>query len=209
MISLLRGVIRLKQKIVLSKNEIQQLIDASGSIDLQLIILIMSNTGMRVGELVNFKIKWINFEDLTIRVQSNKKPIGWTPKRDSERLIPISEGLAANIKRYIQNRKKGYVFQSNKKHSKDNNRTFGRYEYRSIIKKINEVSKRIFKTNIGSHIFRASYASHLLRAGMDLESLRKLLGHSDIKTTLIYCRSLPDFKSFEKVRTIELMDLKI
>jgi len=189
----------MKQKEVLSENEIKLLIDNAGSADLQLIIYVMCRTGMRVGELINFKIKWINFEDLTIKIQENKAPIPWTPKRDSERLLGISEALAAHLKRHIQNRKKGYIFQSHKKHNKTG-RSFGRYNYNSIIKKINEISIKVLNRNIGTHIFRATFASNLLSNGMDLEKLRKLLGHSDIKTTLIYCRSIPDSRSFEKLR---------
>ncbi|MHA1249007.1 MAG: tyrosine-type recombinase/integrase [Candidatus Helarchaeota archaeon] len=63
------------------------------------------------------------------------------------------------------------------------------------MRKFNALSQQTFGNNIGTHVFRATYASHLLRAGLDLESIRKLLGHSDIKTTLIYIGGLPDYSS--------------
>jgi len=44
-----------KQKEVLSKNQVQALIDNADSFETQLMIITMVQTGMRVGELVNFK----------------------------------------------------------------------------------------------------------------------------------------------------------
>jgi site-specific recombinase XerD len=39
---------------------------------------------------------------------------------------------------------------------------------------------------VSPHTFRHTYASHLLLADYDLQTIQKLLGHSDIKTTMIY-----------------------
>ena len=63
-----------KQKLVLSRKQIQSLIDNADSFELQLIIMVMVQTGMRVGELVNFKPNWINPNDKTINIQQNTTP---------------------------------------------------------------------------------------------------------------------------------------
>ncbi|MHA1380170.1 MAG: tyrosine-type recombinase/integrase [Candidatus Helarchaeota archaeon] len=205
-----------KQKEVLSKNQVQELIDNAGSYETQLMIMTMVQTGMRVSELINFKKSWIIERDEVIHIQTNTTPIKWAPKRDSERKVPINRSLLINIKRHLGKRKKGYIFQSNKQtNSKQvgdriiKSKTHGRYTYRSIIRKINTISLKTLGMNIGTHVFRATYASYLLKMKLDLESIRKLLGHSDIKTTLIYLRGLPDYNSWEEVRRVELMDLTI
>jgi integrase len=68
---------------------------------------------------------------------------------------------------------------------------------------------KILGKKIGTHIFRHTYASYLMNDNVDLEKIRKLLGHSTSKTTLIYIQSLPDFSSWEKVRENDLLNIKI
>lgn len=205
-----------RQKEVLSKDQVQKLIDNAPTFKMQLVVGTMVQTGMRVGELVNFKPDWIEASEKVIYVQDNEVPIKWSPKRDSKRRIPITDGLLKNLERLIGNRTTGYVFESQKRRAtksvgngKVTRRTFGRYTYRSMIRKVNRISVEVLGHKTGTHIFRATYASHLVKAKLDLESIRKLLGHSEIKTTLLYIRALPDFNSWEEVRRVELMNLEI
>ena len=43
---------------------------------------------------------------------------------------------------------------------------------------------------VTAHTFRHSFASHLLRANYDIRTIQELLGHSDVKTTMIYIHTV-------------------
>jgi len=159
----------------------------------------MFKCGLRVSEVINLKISWIDWGENIIRVQKNLKPLLWSPKQSSERELPIVEDFALELKQFLGNRKSGYVFRSRKK---SNNH---RYNKESIIKKINELTKPIFGKTTGSHIFRKTYASHLLNEHIPVGEIKKYLGHSDIKTTFIYLESIPNRHTHERVRNIPIM----
>jgi site-specific recombinase XerD len=132
------------------------------------------NTGMRKGELLNLEWQDIDFNRRKIQIRAKK---GWVPKT-SEREIPINESLSDVFKTLKADKKEGYVFQDEKGQQIENNR---------LRKRLMSLTKRCGFPNVTKlHTLRHTFASHLVMNGVDLPTVKKLMGHSDIQTTMIY-----------------------
>jgi site-specific recombinase XerD len=61
------------------------------------------------------------------------------------------------------------------------------------------ISKRVSR-----HRFRHTFASHLLLANYDIQTIQKLLGHSDVRTTMIYIQTVPSVTLKEAKSPLDL-----
>ena len=141
-----------------------------------LILEMLYATGVRVGELVNIKIKDIDQYNHSIRI------IG---KGNKERFVFYGSYCEDALNIYL---KDGY-----KKLNKKNidylfiNKNGGKLSERYIRQIIdNAVRKCEIDYHISPHTLRHTFATDLLNAGADLMTVKELLGHSSINTTGIY-----------------------
>ncbi|HSG30099.1 MAG TPA: tyrosine-type recombinase/integrase [Thermodesulfobacteriota bacterium] len=160
-------------------------------------VIVMLNTGMRIGETLNLRFKDIDYDNRKIMVRSSKT--------NNFRVIPMNEELF-RILRWL---KLNYV---NFKNQKVTLRQPQQREYLfchsngnklKTIKNSFGVACRKAGVKASLHSLRHTFASHLVMSGIDLVTVKELLGHSSISTTMIYSHISEE----HKVRSIEKLKL--
>lgn len=169
-----------KLPVVLSREEIRKLFNAADNEKKKLILMILYATGLRVSELINLKVKDIDFDEGVIKVVSGKG------KKD--RIVTISKRLLNRVKNYVKTKSPNdYVFVS-----KYGDKLSSRY-IQYLVKDL-AIAANITK-EVTPHVLRHSYATHLLEAGTNIRIIQELLGHANLQTTQIYTKvSLEEIK---------------
>lgn len=161
-----------KLPVVLSHNELKRLFYAPQRLKQRVLLALIYSAGLRVSEACNLKISDIDSDRMTIRVEKGKGK--------TDRYVPLSNYVLKGLRRYIKSvRPKVYLFNGKEKGSKMGT---------SAIQQSFRLAKK--KANIQKpacvHTLRHTYATHLLEQGVDLVTIKELLGHACIDTTLMY-----------------------
>ncbi len=165
----------------LNWNEINQIIAAAKNLKESTVLKILARTGMRRFELVNLKVKDVDFERKRIYIAKGK---GGNEKDPKSRAVPIDDDTLQTIKFYLGSRKSGFLIQSNNKSYEgislsQINRIVTKCANRANIKNPNPKLK-----NMNPHIFRHSFSRLSLAAGIPFNMVQKIAGHADARTTL-------------------------
>ncbi|MCK5127300.1 MAG: site-specific integrase [candidate division Zixibacteria bacterium] len=141
------------------------------------------NTGMRKSELINLEWNDIDFRRRKIKIQWKEF---WQPKT-GKREIPMSQNQFELLQKLKQENDNGinssFVFPH-----KDG----GIIKIKLRGEMINIAEKAGVENLTKLHTLRHTFASHLVMKGVDLPTVMKLMGHSDIQTTMIYAHLAPD-----------------
>ncbi len=161
---------------VLSKEEIVGMINKTKSLKHKLLIELLYSSGMRVGECVKVKIEDINDNIIFIKKGKGNK----------DRFVITSQHFLRDLKRYLAERPNYSIYLF------DN--YYGRHiAIRTAEAIVRQAAKKAgIKKRVYPHLLRACFATHLLEDKVPIESIQKLLGHSDIKTTQGYTRLRTD-----------------
>lgn len=156
---------------VLSKTDLKKMFDLTENIKHLLILKLVYGMGLRVSEIVGLQVKDIDSRRMKVHIQNAKG------KKD--RYVPLPHSILDELRTYYAEYKpKIYLFEG---------QTGGQYTIRSVQQVFkNAMIKAKVNKKIGIHGLRHSYATHLLEAGTDTLFIKELLGHRDIKTTMIY-----------------------
>ena len=173
-----------KLPIVLSRAEVQKIIEATDNAKYKLMISLGYACGLRVSEVTTLKVVDLDIDELVVHIKEAKG------KKDRISVLP--ERLQNDLRNLIEG--KGlhdFIFCSNR----------GGKLTTTSLQKI--FRKSLVKTKISKpatfHSLRHSFATHLLENGTDFRYVQELLGHANIRTTQIYTQvtnpSLKNIKS--------------
>lgn len=166
----------------LSKDEETRLRNSLKTCDtefLEVIVLLALNSGMRKGELLSLEWNHINFDNKIVTVDFQNAKSGTT------RHIPLNTQAFNTLKQWqLETDGIGFVFKDkNNAQLKDFPYVWGALLDEAKI------------TNFRFHDLRHHFASKLVMASVDLNTVRELLGHSDLKMTLRYAHLAPEHKA--------------
>ena len=143
------------------------------------LIQLLYFTGIRRSELIDLKVKDIDFHKGLLRVLG---------KRNKERLVPLLPEIQDHLKMLLKSQedlkivREADFFFVNEKGKK----LSISFVYQCVKKYFSKVST---KTKRSPHVLRHSFATHLLDQGADLNSIKDLLGHTSIAATQHYTHS--------------------
>ena len=151
--------------------EIDQLRSACKDASDRALIEILLSTGIRVSELALMDIQDIDFATNTIHIKH--------AKGNKERIVYMTAIAAKYLKDYIINRKYNNTAVIMSHRGK-------RMDCGSIRYRLKTIAKKADVENVHPHRFRRTFATNLAKKGMDIQDIQKLLGHSNISTTMVY-----------------------
>lgn len=228
------GVARAKPSkyvpVVLSRSEVHAVFEKLKHPH-QLMVKILYGCGLRLFECVNIRINWLDFESMQLTVHDGKGrkgrvvPMPKAIEEDVRRQVAkvrgqLARDLAAGFDGAFMPEALGRKFKQAAKElpwqwlfparnltyikKSDEQRRHHAYESHlgNAIRKAareTEITKRVT-----AHTFRHSFASHLLLNRVDIVTIQKLLGHTDLKTTMIYTQTVPSMTITDAISPLDL-----
>jgi integrase/recombinase XerD len=161
-----------KLPVILNRSELKELFVVPKLLKQRIVLSLIYSAGLRGQEVINLKISDVDFERKTIHIRQTKY------KKD--RILPLSPTMAIGLKKYLSAENPHiWLFNGKQAHSQYSTRGLS-WVMRENLKKTSIAKK------VNLHSLRHSYATHLLEQGVSIVSLKELLGHSEITTTMIY-----------------------
>lgn len=137
---------------------------------------VMYSSGLRITELLNLKLKQINFERGMVKI------VG---KGNKERIVPIGDYALEYLNKYINdgrrknmNKNSDYLFLN--RYGEPVSRVYFFLQVKKYAKQAG------IEVEISPHTFRHCFATHMLENGAELRAVQEMLGHTNIATTQIY-----------------------
>jgi site-specific recombinase XerD len=164
---------------VLSREEVWRMLCSDVPLKHRILIGILYGCGLRCSEVCNIRLRDLDFDRKVLHVVQGKG------KKD--RYLPLSDHLIRGLQTYIST-DKPRVWLFNGQHKRDSGGFADTgYSVRSVqlaVKKASGLAGIVKNAHV--HTLRHTYATHLLEDGLDIMTLKDLMGHSRIQTTMEY-----------------------
>ena len=172
----MRRIHKIKAKTVvketISDEDIEKLRDGCSKKRDVAIIDLLYSTGIRVGELVNLNIQDIDFEQRECIVFG---------KGEKERRVYFDAKTKIHLKEYLNSR-----IDDNNALIVSLDAPYNRLQISGVESRIRNLGRSLGLNKIHPHKFRRSMATRAIDKGMPIEQVQKILGHSQIDTTMQY-----------------------
>lgn len=161
-----------KLPVVLSREELKRLFIAPQRLKQRVLLSLIYSAGLRVGEVCHLKISDIDSDRMQVRVVKGKGSI--------DRYVPLSKYALKGLRKYLKGSKpKEYLF-----NGRDKGTPLGSSAVQQSFRLAKE--KANIAKQVSVHSLRHTYATHLLEEGVDIVTIKELLGHATIETTMMY-----------------------
>lgn len=164
-----------KLPVVLSRKEVKQLLRTPKLLKHRLILAMLYGCGLRCFELRNLQLKDLDFDRGMLHIRQGKGR--------KDRYVPLSKIQVRGLQKYIA-AENPTIWCFNGNDRKGNPVALSAMGVQWIVREACKHSGT--KKKITTHSLRHSYATHLLEMGLDIISVKDLLGHADIQTALTY-----------------------
>lgn len=201
---------------VLSKAEVNAILDRISGVQ-QLVVQLLYGSGLRLTEGLQLRVKDLDVAQYQIVVRDAKSNESRVTMLPSRMIDPLRTHLQQVKHLHQQDLERGYgsvylPYALERKYPKAGQEWLWQYVFPSIgistdprsgirrrhhlhessvQKAVKQAARSIgIQKRVGCHTFRHSFATHLLQAGYDIRTVQELLGHKDVKTTMIYTHVL-------------------
>ena len=158
---------------VFSTEQIKQLLSVISNLKHRMVVALFYGTGLRMNELRNVRLCDIDSKAFQIKVVAGKG------RKDRFTLLP--KHLLDDLRKYyLQDKPLVYLFEGHLKGQPMHERGIQHFIQRYV------TMIGLGKQDYSAHTLRHSFATHLLDAGTDIHTIKELLGHCNLDTTMVY-----------------------
>ena len=203
--------------VVLSRDEINRLLDGISTAPYRLMASLLYGSGLRLMECIRLRICDLDFDYKQIVIRN--------AKGNKDRVVPMPARLVASLKEqcekvrslHAEDLEAGYgevhlPYALARKYPSAAKELRWQYVFPSVRISVDPRTKKVMRHHIhennlqkwvkkssdkvglpkkvNCHALRHSFATHLLQAGYDIRTVQELLGHADVSTTMIYTHVL-------------------